>query len=105
MGIRPSVILYIWLDSKQTMSPEKFQRVRERFDAALERDPGQRTEFVERACEGDEALWDQLQRLLIAHNQTSGFMEKTAVESATASLDGCILGSYQLLSRIGEGGM
>ena len=36
------------------MTPEGWQRVKEIFLAALERDPDQRAAFLGRACDGDD---------------------------------------------------
>jgi serine/threonine protein kinase len=78
---------------------ENFQRVRELFDAALELDPTKRAAFVARACRGDPTVLGKVQRLLDAHDQTKGFLEKPA------GFEGRVLGGYQILSRIGGGGM
>jgi serine/threonine protein kinase len=78
---------------------EKFQLVKQLFDAALELDPKERAEFLARACQGDSTVLGRVQRLLNARDQPEGFLEQPA------EFKGCILGRYELLSRIGEGGM
>jgi hypothetical protein len=50
--------------SFRTWSSEDFRRVRELFDAALEQPPAQRATFLERACQGNPALRDEVWRML-----------------------------------------
>ncbi len=46
------------------MNPERWQRIDALVSAALERPEEERASFLERACEGDEELRKQVQRLL-----------------------------------------
>jgi serine/threonine protein kinase len=78
---------------------ENFQRIKQLFDAALDLDPGERGEFLARACQGDSTVLGRVQRLLNARDQPEGFLEQPA------EFKGCVFGRYELLSRIGEGGM
>ena len=93
--------------------PERRRRVEDLCDAALERDARERAAFVAAACGSDEALRREVEALL-AHAQTAErFLEAPIGEVAAhvladehgASLVGRQIGSHQILSLLGAGGM
>ena len=85
-------------------------------------DPIERCAYLDRACGGDAALRDRLERLLDQHGRAGSFLghppagstetasfvpgeESTlTVRSASESI-GAVIGPYKLLQQIGEGGM
>jgi len=70
----------------------KFQRVKNLFLAALEREAaGQRAAFLDEACAGDEALRQQVEALLQKHAAAGSFLEKSAVEAAATTDTGTVL--------------
>jgi len=82
------------------------------LEQALEQEPVRRNLFLESACAGDEELRKEVETLLAAHNQGGSLLSSPAVVAATLkstdplqSLMGQRLGHYQILSRLGEGGM
>jgi eukaryotic-like serine/threonine-protein kinase len=95
------------------VTPERWQRVKDLFRSALERDAGERAAFLERACGGDEGLRREVESLLESYSDSDTFME-TPVAGAAASLlreeqaddlVGRRLGRYEVAALIGEGGM
>jgi serine/threonine protein kinase len=74
--------------------------------------PAERQAFVEEACQGDDALRDQVGALLAANDQAGSFLESPA-PAPTVTRDeppitegpGSVIGPYKLLQQIGEGGM
>jgi serine/threonine protein kinase len=56
------------------MTPERWQRIKELFHAALERQPDERTSFLAGRCAGDAALLAEVASLLERHRDDS-FME------------------------------
>jgi len=94
------------------------QRMEALFDAALElKDPAERAAFLERECGEDLPLRTRLERLLSAHGQSNKFFEDcrpslVAGEPGNAIPPmgnaeeelGRLIGHYQLLQKIGEGG-
>ena len=93
--------------------PERRRRVDDLCDAALVRDVRERAAFVAAACGHDEALRREVEALL-AHAQTAErFLEAPIGEVAAhvladnhrASLAGRQIGSHQILSLLGAGGM
>jgi serine/threonine protein kinase len=95
------------------VNPERWQRVRQVFEAAVEQDPARRALFLEEACSGDAALRSEVESLLASHEEPGGILEKPVYEAAAGlleadrgiSLVGTCLGPYALIRKIGQGGM
>jgi serine/threonine protein kinase len=93
------------------MTPERYRRIRELFEAALERDPDSRIAWLEIACGGDEQLRDEVQRMLIADSLSGAFISSNPTRVGTVqgadslNLEGRRIGPYNLLWEIGRGGM
>ena len=101
------------------MDRERWRRIEEILDQALEAPPERREEIVERLCAGDSALRQEVDRLLASDARAEGFLEGAAeglavelleevdapVDSALPSLEGTELGPYRLRRQIGAGGM
>jgi serine/threonine-protein kinase len=93
------------------VTPERW-RVKQLFQSALERGPDQRAAYLQEACAGDEALRQEVESLLSREKGLDGFLETPALEAAkmlsedpSRSLIGRQMGSYQILSLLGAGGM
>jgi serine/threonine protein kinase/Tfp pilus assembly protein PilF len=91
------------------MSPERWQKITDVFQAALAREAKTRAAFVADACADDSELKQEVEKLLAAHDEADGFIESLAVKDAAGLLsgnhDGKIFGHYKILRKIGEGGM
>jgi hypothetical protein len=94
------------------MTPERWGRVKEIFAGALERDPAERTTYVDQACASDAALRSEVVSLLEAHETAGGFIEQEAAQrvglaSAAPRQDwiGRRLGPYRIVGEAGRGGM
>jgi len=96
------------------MTPERWALVKELLAQALEMNPAQRPAYIESACGDDTLLRNEMMRLLAAEERAgvSFLREPASVDSLRESdgeegdrRKGQILGSYRLLSVIGEGGM
>lgn len=81
-------------------------RIKELFDAALERDAGAREEFLCDACGEDAELRAEIESLLEAHGH-AGFLSQSPVrlESPKEFHEQEMIGNYCLVRKIGEGGM
>src|SRR5262245_22769983 len=81
------------------------------FTEALERaDPCERAAFLHRACHGDLALRQRVERLLAQHRHAGSFLEAPVarvrtIEQPTTESPGTAIGPYKLIQQIGEGGM
>src|SRR5262245_1610840 len=81
------------------------------WEAAQLAGAAERHAFLDRACAGDGALRQKLERLLALRSQAEAFLESPPPGVAgTAELPGgeaagAVVGPYQLLEALGEGGM
>ena len=95
------------------MTPERWRQVEELLDAALSRSVSERVAFLGHACAGDVALRREVELLLAQQASMGGFLEDPAVataapmvsETGASVLTGRRLGAYEVLERIGVGGM
>jgi len=99
------------------MTPERWRQVEQIYHSTLEREESQRSSFLKEACAGDEELRREVESLLAHKDQAESFIEVTALEAAAKgiaegrpqgqpqSLVGQQIGSYQILSLLGAGGM
>ncbi|HWQ31686.1 MAG TPA: protein kinase [Blastocatellia bacterium] len=95
------------------MTPERYKRIGELFDEALELAPAERASFLQQACGEDAGLCAEVERLLAHHPESEEFLSRPAMEVAatllaqkqTASLAGRTISRYRVLSLLGAGGM
>jgi len=93
------------------MTPERWQQIKALLESALERDPRERTAFLHEACAGDIELRSEVEALIDSHDRAGAFIESPAYEVMAGSLTvndlvaGQSVGPYQIISRLGAGGM
>src|SRR6266498_685051 len=95
------------------MTPERWQQVDRLLQGALERPPAERASFLNEACRGDEPLRKEVESLLASGDEAASFLKSPALEDAAPMLDdvkaismlGRRIGSYQIVSQLGAGGM
>lgn len=83
----------------------QWTRIKEVFGAAIEREPGERSAFLREACAGDLMLLQEVESLLEAHDAVSPIPESPWKVPPAAQLKIRSIGPYQLVRKIGEGGM
>ncbi|HWK11873.1 MAG TPA: protein kinase, partial [Vicinamibacterales bacterium] len=93
-----------------TMTPERWERVKQLFEAAQARSPAERAAFLATATAGDEDLRREVQRLLDQPIGTQEFLQFVGgaagdTLSAGPNLAGQQLGSFQVKTLLGRGGM
>jgi eukaryotic-like serine/threonine-protein kinase len=69
--------------------------------------PAERQAYLDQACAGDQALRQEVESLLSAHDRAGDFLNHTNPLPASDSLmepTGTMIGRYKLLQKIGEGG-
>jgi serine/threonine protein kinase len=95
------------------MTPARFQTIEEIFLAALEQEPDQVGVFLDKACEGDEALRREVEVLLASDHRAGWFIERSTVGLATKIIEnrqatlliGQTIGHYKISKLISTGGM
>lgn len=94
------------------MHPQRWKTIEETFHAALERDPTERSRYLDSVCANDPELRREVDSLLSESSQTGSFMERPAADFAAASLGsrpkalaGTSLKHYRIGPLLGAGGM
>jgi eukaryotic-like serine/threonine-protein kinase len=85
--------------------PERWQEVKKVLAAALERTPEERRAYLDQSC-SDPSFRREVESLIAAHEQgDSSFMERPLVGGNETLKPGTKLGPYEILARLGAGGM
>ncbi len=94
------------------MEIERWNQIKNLFHSVLEIESSERDEFLTRACEGDVDLFQEVQSLLVAHEQPDSFMGNSALglgmqvlKDEQTNLQSSTLGHYKIIKPIGSGGM
>ncbi len=102
------------------MDSERWKQVDSLLQAALERPPSKRAEFLRNSCAGDAALEREVLSLLSSDQNAGSFLERPAIDLAARSLAdrrsadahnagdsliGKAVSHYRILERVGSGGM
>src|SRR2546425_4540672 len=95
------------------MKAERWQQVSVLFKSALEREPKERTAYLDEACSSDDSLRGEVESLMAAYEQAGDFIEPAALEVAAASFTdeqresivGRTINQYAILGSLGSGGM
>ena len=90
--------------------PDEWARVRQVFDGALALPADARAPYVVAVCGADQALREQVELLLDSHDRGLSFLEtppgpSTDAASHAMHLAGQRIGAYEVVSRLGAGGM
>lgn len=87
-------------------------KVKEIFQAALDRTPEERSAFLLNACGGDVSQPQEVEALITSHEKDGSFIDSSAYDTAAEMLKsvqelkaGQTNGHYEFLSTLGEGGM
>ena len=98
------------------MTAERWQQIEQLYHEALEREADRRAAFLDEACADDATLRREVEALLAANDQAGGFLDEHAltVEAKEFAAEYASLletpaiqhfGHYQILSKLGAGGM
>jgi serine/threonine protein kinase len=96
------------------MDSDRWQKVKELYEAALKYSSNERTRFLDEKCEGDEDLHREIKSLLAYSDAAESFLEAPAVgevaevivESENVELpEGNSFSHYRIIKKIGAGGM
>ena len=84
------------------MTPERYERIGEVFDAALEIPAVERDEYLRQVCADDDTLREEVLRLIANHEQAADFLAPPPPQQSRL-LE--FIGPYQIKRQLGEGGM
>src|SRR5262245_29137430 len=93
-----------------TGRPDDWPRVKEIFAAALNLPPEARASYLAATCGDDDHLRARVLVLLESHEAARSFLETSPeppndVQSPTPQLEGQRIGTYEVIARVGAGGM
>jgi tRNA A-37 threonylcarbamoyl transferase component Bud32 len=94
------------------MTPERWQQIERLFHAAREVPATERAAYIGEQCAGDDALRGEVESLL-GNDEPKRFLERPAIKvvaeqfvsAIMPDLTGQKLGPYDVISRLGKGGM
>jgi serine/threonine-protein kinase len=104
------------------MNRDRWRRIEQLCQEALEREPRERAAFLDDACAGDAELQEEVESLIDQQSAANGFLETPAAAEPPAGdpsrtdtlhhdsddaplTPGMHLGPYEITARVGEGGM
>lgn len=99
------------------MNSDKWRKISDVFDAALDRPIAERAAFLEHACAGDEEVQQRVEEMLAADERQNLLMDRPAYKVLGAfapsmlshdeakSFSGEMIGTYRLIRELGRGGM
>src|SRR6476646_9254002 len=87
------------------MHPERWKRVKEVLDVSLGLAPAERVAYLTRVCETDSDLREEVQSLIEAYEADHDLLETPPLSQPSDPMLGARLGAYELVERIGSGGM
>jgi RNA polymerase sigma factor (TIGR02999 family) len=98
------------LSTAARMTPERWRQVETLFQAALRRPPEERNAFLDAECVAEPGLKDEVVSLLKADARAGSFLEAPAAAIPPAANErgpapGDRLGPYEIVGRLGAGGM
>ena len=95
------------------MEPERWSQIEKLYHSAAALQPGERAALLERACDGDPELRQEVESLLAHDQEAENFIESPALEVAAdlmtdgeqQSMVGREVSHYRIVALLGEGGM
>jgi len=94
------------------MTTERWRQIEQLYHEALEREPGERNSFLQKAC-ADETVRTEVESLLGCEAKAEDYLETPALEvtaealaeGRSQSMLGRVLGHYEIAAFLGAGGM
>ncbi|HEY0428432.1 MAG TPA: serine/threonine-protein kinase [Pyrinomonadaceae bacterium] len=92
------------------MTEVDWQNIKEIFLAVLEKDAKSRAKFLDEICQNNFVLREEIQSLLVSHEEIEDFIETPAFQVSKIFTNGANhtqkhFGNYKIIREIGAGGM
>src|SRR5215831_17110715 len=87
------------------MEGDRWRQVDKIFHDLIEQTPEQRASFLDRLCADDPSLRKEVEDLIQAYERSGSFLDSPAAVQAPGSWIGRTLGSYEVKTLLGSGGM
>jgi serine/threonine-protein kinase len=87
------------------MSPDRWRLLDEICQDVLERQPADRSAFLDRACADDPSLRAEVEALVRSQESVGSFLQTPAIVVKAALLAGQTIGTYKIKLLVGVGGM
>ena len=90
------------------MNSERWNKIQSLFEKALELNPSEKENFLQRECGNDKELFDEVASLLSADEKQHSIFSGSAadyVAVSDATLEGKTFGNYLAIKQVGSGGM
>ncbi len=92
------------------MNPERFQQIKDLFEAALDLESNERKAFLDEKCRDDPTLRKEIEDMLAADTRSEKLLESLIPKNlpknrSTDRLIGTRLGQYKIQRIISSGGM
>lgn len=99
--------------SHKPLKNDSWEKLKDIFQDALERPPQLRDQFLIEACGGDEGMRQEILQLLASFDEDGEFMESPAIGEVAETIvgkreilkKGQLVGRYEVIEKIGAGGM
>lgn len=85
-------------------APERRRIVNQLLSAALEREPSERSAYLDQVCT-EPSVRQEVESLIAAHAQTKTLFPAGAAAGPTGLAPGVTLGTYEIVALLGAGGM
>lgn len=95
------------------MDTERWKRIREIFEKALEMEPEERDPWIESACSGDKRLLQSVKKMLSVQEESESLIQPPEMQKISSTIDerlgeaavGTRVGAYEIRRVIASGGM
>jgi serine/threonine-protein kinase len=90
------------------MNSERWNKIQSIFEKALNLNPSEKENFLQRECGDDKELFDEVASLLLADEKQHSIFSGSAADYMAvvdATLEGKTFGNYRAIKQVGSGGM